>query len=494
MSPARAEWIQVKTDHFILTINDSEASARDFAVRLETFDYALRTIYGVSDTEDRLSRPIKVFALNNQLFAETCRCPFTLAYYSPRTQGSFILTQHLPKTDAKAKTGGWSSQTLLLHEYSHHFMYSNFPVAYPFWYSEGFAEFNANVSFETDGSLILGYPANYRADGIINGDVSIKQLIDPNQFGFPANMDALYGRGWLLTHYLMLAPQRKGQLAAYLAVMNKGLRSYAAAQQTFGDLNALNNELVAYRRGKLAAPLRIPPPPKPPAMILTKLSAGEAEILPLHLLFADGIDQRYRQGPAIRAARIAAKYPGDITVQEQYAAIEILAGRLDKADAAADLALQRNPASVVALTRKGQVAMQRLRDAKNVDPAAWTLARAWFLKANKGDPNAVMPLYYFYTSFVAAKAKPSTAAITALMRAAVLAPESKAVRLALARQMLLDRDAATARTLLEPIAFAPHRSKNRNIPREIIEAIDAGDVDKAIALATENDGKDDKDN
>ncbi len=74
-----------------------------------------------------------------------------LGYYRPRVEGSFIVSLHMPEMDRKTKTGWWSSQTLLLHEYSHHFAYSSFPIAYPYWFSEGFAEFNANASFEPTG-------------------------------------------------------------------------------------------------------------------------------------------------------------------------------------------------------------------------------------------------------------------------------------------------------------------------------------------------------
>ena len=139
-------------------------------------------------------------------------------------------------------------------------MFSNFPVAYPLWFSEGFAEFNANTSFEADGSMIVGYPANYRADGLTTDmRVSLRQLLDPEHAGYPDDVSLIYSRGWLLTHMLILRQDRAGQLNAFLAAMNRGVSSMEAASQTFGDLKKLDTELDLYRRGKLAAPLRIPP-------------------------------------------------------------------------------------------------------------------------------------------------------------------------------------------------------------------------------------------
>lgn len=488
---ARATWLEARTDHFVLTIDASEEDARAFALRLERFDQALQRLYGVTDTPDRRARPIHVYALSQGLFAVTCRCGSVVAYYRPSASGSFILTQYMPQFDKKSTTGWWSSQTLLLHEYGHHFMYSNFPMAYPFWYSEGFAEFNANASFEQDGSLIIGYPANYRAEGLRNGSVGMKQVFEPETYGYPDDMDRLYGRGWLLTNYLMLAPQRKGQLATYLAAVSGGTRSYAAAQQAFGDIGKLDDELDAYRKGKLAAPLRVPPSAVALNVALTPLSPGRVAMLPIYMLFKDGIARNYRLGQAMSAAKIADRYSDDPDVQAQMAEIEYLAGRLDRADAAADRALAARPNMVDALVRKGLISAQRAVAAKPADTKLWAAARTWYLKANRADPNAVMPLYLYYASFVAAKEKPSAGAVNALMRAVVLAPESGDIRYAAARQKLLERDTDAARALLQPIAFAPHRRRDRNIPREIITLIDAGKIDDAIALITRDEDKDD---
>ncbi len=488
---ARAEWRQARTDHFVLTIDDSEEGARDFATRLERFDGAMRRLYGVADGPDLHARPIAINAFKPDLFNQVCRCPGVLGFYQQRVEGSLIYSVHMPEVDRKSKTGWWSSQTVLLHEYSHHFAFSSFPIAYPYWFSEGFAEFNANASFEDDGSTVVGYPANYRAESLQNGNrLSPKQLFDPHRYGFGENIDLVYGRGWLLTHHLMLNPHRGGQLGAYLATMNKGKPSLVAAESAFGDLKALDKELDTYRRGRLASPLRVAAAAAPVGVTMTTLTPGQAAMLPVHALMTNGVAKGHRLGVAMRAAKVAARHPEDAVVQAQRAEVEYHAGRLDQADAAANAALKLRPDLVDALVRKGMIAVRRARDAKAADPAAgakgidsaaWTAARAWFLKANRANPNAVMPLYLYYTSFAQAQAKPTPGAIKGLMRAEVLAPESSEVRTALARQMLIDGDAATARALLQPIAFAPHRRRTENVPRQIVDLIDAGRIEDAKA-------------
>lgn len=121
----------------MLHIDDSEQNARDFAVRLERFDAALRTLYGVGDDPDLLLRPVTVYVLRSGDFQAACRCYGAVGVSYARTAGSFILSLYDPKVDAKATVGALSSQTVLLHEYSHQFMATNFTGAYPYWFRKG---------------------------------------------------------------------------------------------------------------------------------------------------------------------------------------------------------------------------------------------------------------------------------------------------------------------------------------------------------------------
>ena len=147
VSPANAEWRQARTDHFVLLIDDTEAGARDFATRLERFDAAMRRLYSVPDNPDQHARPITIYLLKDKVFIEACGCPGVLGFYRPEAAGSLIMSAHMLDMDRKAIVGGWSSQAVLLHEYVHHFTYSNFPIAYPYWFSEGFAEFKRERHF-----------------------------------------------------------------------------------------------------------------------------------------------------------------------------------------------------------------------------------------------------------------------------------------------------------------------------------------------------------
>ncbi len=485
-------WIEARTDHFIIYVKDDEAAARAFATRLEAFDAALRRLYDVPDDPDRKANPVRIFALEPETYNDVCHCGgYAVGYYQGHAGTSSIFSMYVPKVDAKARPGDMTSQSVLLHEYGHHFMFSNFPMAFPVWYSEGFAEFNANVVFNADGSITIGLPANYRADPIRWKTVHMSptEFLQPVQRygGNGWETQVIYGRGWLLTHYLTLAPQRKGQLARYLDGLNRGASSVDAARAAFGNLDDLWDELTDYARDPLAKPLRVPPPAHKIEVKLTPLSPGAGAMMLSYARVVSGQDPRDMPRIAREAERVADDYPADPVVQSELALIEYVAKRSDSADAAADRALAADPANMLALVVKGRVAVRRAGETKATDPRAWSAARGWFLKANRADPNAAEPLLYYYTSFAAAKQEPTPGAVKGLSRAVVLAPEDGTVRSLLAIRLLVEKDGPGARALLAKLAYAPHARADRNKPLAAIELIDAGKLPEALALLTAKD-------
>ncbi len=479
---AKSNWLEVRSEHFIVDVDTDEAQARVYAEHLERFDAALRRLYGVAENPERRSNPLHIFALHPDMFQEVCECGAAVGYYLPDASGSTIFAGYLPDLDAKAKPGSMSPQSILLHEYSHHFMYSNFPRAYPMWYSEGFAEFNANVIFNPDGSLTLGLPADYRYEALHDDEVqlSVQDLFEPGGGMWLGAIEVLYGRGWLLTHFLTLDPKRKGQLAVYLDQLNHGKSSIEAGKIAFGDLNALYKDLYAYLHGpKLAAPLLIPASTKPIALTVSHLGAGVAELIETHAHLVSGASPHARDRLAREAERIAARYTADGTVQRWAAEADWAADDLDAADAAADRALALAPNDIDTLLLKGVVAVRRAFKAKSTDAAVWKAARGWYLRANRLDPNRALPFVLYYQSFGAAKEAPSANAITGLKRAEVLAPEDATTRLLLARQFLAEGDALTASLLLQPIAYAPHGGKADTPARIVVNLIAAGKIDEA---------------
>ena len=55
-SPAKADWWQAETAHFVVKSRASEKDAREYALEMEKFDAALRVMFGLPiDTVESLS-------------------------------------------------------------------------------------------------------------------------------------------------------------------------------------------------------------------------------------------------------------------------------------------------------------------------------------------------------------------------------------------------------------------------------------------------------
>ena len=497
-APVRATWLEARTDHFVIDADTSEAKMRDFAGRLERFDAALGQLYGVTEDSGRRANRVIVFAVDGNTVSRLCRgCPSQVAgFYTPHAGSSVIVTSAL----GAIGVGELTPQAVLLHEYSHHFMYTHALIAYPLWYSEGFAEFNGNSEFRPDGGVVIGLPAQYRAAGLLRDiaptetgrligtgavRLTVRQLLDPpaQLLRNPVNLEQLYGRGWLLTHYLELSPTRRGQLAKYLTEMNRGTPSLAAAQAAFGDIDQLGAELARYLSGnRFLPPLLVPPAANAPKIEIVALSAGAAAMMPAHMRSVVGTTRAEAEGALPGIAARAGPFAGDARVQIELAEAAYDAGDDAAAEAAADRALAADPANITALLYKGQAQLRGLAVAKNQDPAKLAAARAWLVKANRIEPDAAGPLLAYYHSFVDTGGPPSASAVNGLLRAEVVAPEDPGVRWLLARHFLGDNDPASAREVLQPIAFAPHAGSRASLPRQVIDRIDAKDLAGARKL------------
>jgi tetratricopeptide (TPR) repeat protein len=287
-------------------------------------------------------------------------------------------------------------------------------------------------------------------------------------------LEVLYGRGWLLTHYLTFAKEREGQLGKYLVAINKGTPSLKAAQEAFGDLDKLDSDLDRYQRSKLAY-LRVPGNKIAIAPVeVRELSPGASAMLPVMMRSRRGVSEESAKAVLRDARTAAAPYPEDPFVQLALAEAEIDAGNLAECDKAADRVLAAEPNNVRAMVFKGRIAIAKLKDAKASTPEDWKQARRWFVKANRAEPGAPEPLIQFYASFRSEGYKPTPNAVEGLRSAAALAPEDEGVGMMLGYQYLEDGKGPDARAVLSRAAFSPHGGGLAEFAGKVIAAIDSG--------------------
>jgi Flp pilus assembly protein TadD len=480
---ARAAWHEASSAHFRVYADGSAESVRDFAARLERFDKGLHVLNGLPDRNRGPANRVTVFVVPNVATIQKLMHGRrnVRGFYLPRAEGPLAFTPARGKS-SHAGADDLNDQIILLHEYAHHFMLQNYQAAFPAWFVEGFAEFNSTARFRGDGGVDFGLPASHRGRELYFSRGSSVEPLFASRTGDNRGSvapEGLYGRGWLLTHFLMLEPKRRGQLQAYLVALNRGTPSLEAARAAFGDFRSLDSDLASWSNRAELPGITIAAQALPTGTVTVRpLSPGEAAIMSDRLMFERGIPESQAKTllPALRKA--ASPFPTDAAVQAVLARAELMAGNRAEAEAAADRALAAEPANIDALIMKARAFMA---GAARGDAAAWREARRRIGAANRVDPDDPEPLILFFRSFLAQGIAPTPNAVTGLLRAFELAPQDRNLRLMVARQYLFDGKAAEARAALAPIAFDPHAGARGAQVRTVLEALDSGGPKAALA-------------
>ncbi len=455
---ARAEWREAETAHFRIYSSGGEQQLRRFAERLETFDALLRRLASVPasvepvkvrvfllETEDQVRRAYHVSAGSS-----------VAGFYTVNMEGPLAVSPR--RTDVSDSTFG--PEIVLFHEYAHHFMLQYFPVSYPAWYVEGFAEMASTAVPLPGGKMAFGKPASHREYSLTASRwVPVSQLLTQSYSQFPKDGD-FYGQAWLLSHYLTFAPARKGQIYRYLGALAAGRPQAEAAREIFGDVEALNREARHYLDGRTFtyAPIEVQHP-APESIKLRLLSPGEASLVEDMAAFRDRVDEKERAAwiAAIRAK--AARYPSDPKVLQFLADAEFAAEDYPAALATADKWIAVAPNDVQAMTRKATILLEQADALEGAARAAKIAsARALIVAANRIDADDPKTLVAFYEAYRVSGERPPQVALDALRQAVGTMPQAYRPRMLLATALANQGKYDEAIFYLGPIAYDPHPS------------------------------------
>ena len=486
-APASAEWYEARTSHFLVYSESSAEDTKQFAQKLERFDMALRSLQGMQSQPVKSdSERLTVFRFGRIVdIGRLAGSDGVAGFYIPRQGGSVAFTPALADREDSSiirrdSRTDLDPMSVLLHEYTHHFMFQHFPAAYPSWYVEGFAETAATIDMKPDGSFHVGNPPQYRAAALFSPNLAISARDMLTTKDRPDIFDVFghYTVGWLLNHYLTFSGERPGQLTKYLRLINSGTDATAAAQQAFGDLGQLDRDLMRYKTShKLGGADVKPAHYTPPTVEIRKLSDDEAAIMRPRIRTARGVSLKNARDVAADAGRVAAQYPDRYAAQVELAEAQLDAEQYAAANAAIDRALAVQPDSVPAQILKGRIALEQGKTSK---PLLAT-ARTWFAKAFEGDPRNPGSLYYNYLSYYYEGGAIPESALLGLERAFEMAMFDQEIRLVLARQLLSEKKGDLTKSILQPLALNPHESKRAESLDKVMDLIDAKKVGEAYS-------------
>ncbi|HYD38748.1 MAG TPA: hypothetical protein VEA60_14110 [Allosphingosinicella sp.] len=464
-SAARAEWKEATTANFVVYSEGGEAQLRDFATKLEKFNHVLRTYHGVTAPPSPIRLKVYLFP-SIAAVGKMAGGDGIAGYYIRRARGLMMVGTRdrgaAASSDARtaALDRGIDAESILLHEYTHHFMYQYFPATYPTWYSEGFAEFWGSSDILANDVVEIGLPANYRFNSFLfNRWLPLRRLLTAQSYADVPELDLLYAEGWLLVRSAFDDARRRRQIQAYLNAINGGATYEEAMNKAFDDLDALDSQLRDYAGKARFSVLRLPFKKIEVGPIAVRpVSAAENAMMELAIELAQGVLKREAAEFAGKVRGAASRFPGDPHALALLSEAERLAGNRDAAAAAADRLLAIAPNDARGLLQKGLAEMERLRAASPSDAKAWDSARQLLVRASRTDPKNPLLLEAFYDSYAMQGVLPPDAAQSALYAAMELAPSDSGLRHKVAADFERRDMIEEAIAIIRPVAYVlPHR-------------------------------------
>ncbi|WP_300399123.1 hypothetical protein [uncultured Sphingobium sp.] len=470
---AQAAWWQAKTDHFTVYSEGSDDKLRDFAERLEKFDYLLRKMTGKTAAEK--GSPVKVYLLSSEAkVKDLARNPNIAGFYTTSDRSAYAFLSR----SSKGGTFGFDAEQILFHEYTHHFMLHYFPAAYPAWYVEGFAEYFSVVDFPKDGSIRFAQVPMARVPGLVLGQpYPLKQLFAQTTDGLNrADGDRYYGTAWLLTHYYFNAKTgRSAELSAYL---NDLARGEAGEPDSYfaGGLEGLEKDLKAYMRHRTNMLVLRPGEMQLGAITVSPVDAADGALIEdeLRLIHRPRTEDLLGIVASIRAT--AAKFPQSPHALALLAEAEWKADMRDAALVDADRAIAIDPQSSRAYAVRAEAMLERAQESDRADD--WKAALTAIVRANRADTEDPVPLALFYQYHAMRGGKMPELGYDGLYKAYTLLPQNPNYRFRLAHALAIRGEYAAASILLDPIAYSPHGSGMRDAALRLKAQYDAQVAEK----------------
>ena len=476
VSHAQARWIKAESPLFVIYSEGDAQGLRDFTQRLEEYDGLLRTMTGTTAAPSPNKLTIYLVRNNAQLREVSPHAgPDVQGLYLALTSGTLAIAVREDIGSAK-----WlSAQSILFHEYTHHFVYQYYPAQYPNWNSEGLAEYFSSVKFKPEhievGQFQLArvYPLRTK------NWLPVEELFNPPR---GKNLSMFYPESWLVTHYMMDDSDRRKKLTSFLEAIGRGEETAAAFQTTFGmDFKAFDKVMKKYLAKGQVLIRAVPRNAVKPEITITQMPASADDLLlPGARFIAESMlpmedEDRTAGVKTLTAVRKdAAKFPGDALAQRTLAAGEMMYGSYDTADVILDKVLTANPTDVDALYTKAARYVVQANRAPAIKNELLAKVKPLTAKIDKLDPNHYPSLYLYALGALADGKAPNENTLNVLKLAHKLAPQVDEISLEAAIALSKADQPKDARHLLELVAYGPHANSRSRYARRLLSQVGAG--------------------
>lgn len=341
---AHAQWREATSEHFAIVSESPERELIQTVQRLEAVHLLLTLATNSRGTQN--GQRVRLYMLHNPTAVREAAgvdndSQMIAVYFGNSYLPVALAARNRPPSD-------------LYHEYAHHFMREYMPGRFPHWFIEGFAETVSTASFEIDGHITYGKVQNERRNELRYGGWLSTPLLfaergdgaeEEGRGGRSHAGIATYGQYWVMTHYLLFAPERRGQLRQYISAISRGEDSPSAAAAAFGDLDQLDADIRAYLRRAdfMYRPVPLPQEVMQPPAVRT-LRAGEVAALRLEMEAGRTWGEEANTALLPRVAQLVTEHPQEPAAHALHAWVLLAAEKFQEAADAADRAIAIEPA------------------------------------------------------------------------------------------------------------------------------------------------------
>jgi hypothetical protein len=247
-------WLEIRTENFIVVTDAKEKLAQKLVVDLENFRYFISVI--LNKPLIKGIPPLKTLAISSKSNFKVLDLPENWAGVFQKSMDGNLAIANISGYSMSAKNKDWGNQ-ILMHEYVHFASQNTIDTAfYPMWYSEGMAEYLATFRSEDDGKAVSVGRMDVVGDRIWSlrkqtgtiEKIDIEDLIKTKDIEMNWRRDdkmnrdrrdgekkvsKFYARALVAYHYLQSSKELSMQSAHYFRLINQGKRINEAFNKAF---------------------------------------------------------------------------------------------------------------------------------------------------------------------------------------------------------------------------------------------------------------------
>ncbi len=371
-----AEWVKVRSPHFVVLTNSNPTQARRIAIQFERMRSIFHALFPTAT--DDTDMPITVLAVKDKKSFQALEPEAYLSKGQLDLAGFFLQSPDRSYILLRLDAAGEHPYAIIYHEYTHYLLRHDGWM--PLWLNEGSAEFYQNTDIYAK-EVRLGQPSEdnlafLSQHRLLPLPVLFKVVRTSPYYHEEQKGSVFYAESWALTHYLVLNDgiHKTRHVQEYAQLLIQHQEPVTAAQQAFGDLNQLQRALNEYVQRSAFQLFKM----KTPAI-------GEETSLQVSPIATADVD-------AIRA---------DVLVNT---------GRTKEAEALLDTVLRKDPKNALAHETMGTI---KFREG---DIAG---ARKWYADAVRLDSDSYLAQYYFAALSIRSGEKDQDAEIESSLRTAI---------------------------------------------------------------------------